>query len=194
MNEPRADKAAARALARARLATLTAGERAAAGREIGRRVWRLPPVGAARTLLLYASLPGEAPTDAIAHEARWRGIQVVYPRCLPETREMALHLLDDEAGLQPGLYGIREPHPACPLVALEDIDAALVPGLAWDRRGGRLGRGAGYYDRLLGAPGWRGFVCGLFFAAQELDSIPLDPWDVRMDAVVTEKEVLRIEL
>jgi len=90
-----------------------------------------------------------------------------------------------------GAYGIREPDAACPLVSIEEIDAALVPGLAWDRRGGRMGRGAGYYDRLLGSPGWRGFVCGLFLAAQEFDRLLMEPWDVRLDAVVTEAEVLR---
>jgi 5-formyltetrahydrofolate cyclo-ligase len=66
------------------------------------------------------------------------------------------------------------------------VDAALVPGLAWDRDGRRLGRGAGYYDRLLASPGWRAFRCGVFFAGQEVARVPVEAWDVRLDAVVTE--------
>lgn len=56
---------------------------------------------------------------------------------------------------------------------------------------GGLGRGAGYYDRLLAHPEWRGFRCGLFFAAQETPSVPHEPWDIRLDAIVTEREVVR---
>jgi 5-formyltetrahydrofolate cyclo-ligase len=185
-------KAALRATARARLAAISPGARAAAEAEIARRVWTVPEIAGARTLLLFASLPSEVHTDAIAAAARARGIVVTYPRCLPETREMRLHSVAAVDELRTGAYGIREPdEAACPLVGTEEIDAALVPGLAWDRAGGRLGRGAGYYDRLLAAPAWRGFVCGIFFAAQEADAVPADPWDVAMDAVVTDREVWR---
>jgi 5-formyltetrahydrofolate cyclo-ligase len=66
-----------------------------------------------------------------------------------------------------------------------------VPGLAWDRAGRRLGRGAGYYDRLFADPAWRGFRCGLFFAAAEAPALPADPWDRPLDAVVTGREIVR---
>lgn len=185
-------KAAARAEARARLRALDAEARRRASERIATRVWTVPEVAAARVILLYAALPGEVETDAVAAEAARRGVVVTYPRCLPEAREMALHRVASAAELRPGAYGIREPDAnACPLVATDEIDVALVPGLAWDRRGGRLGRGAGYYDRLFAAPAWRGFRCGLFFAAQEMDELPADPWDVALDAVVTEREVWR---
>ncbi|HET6229979.1 MAG TPA: 5-formyltetrahydrofolate cyclo-ligase [Longimicrobiaceae bacterium] len=185
-----ASKDAVRAEARARLRAIPPAERAVAEREIARRVWTVPEIAAARTLLVFASLPGEVHTDEIAAEARRRGIVVTYPRCLPETRELALHRVLSPDELRAGLYGIREPDAdACPLVATEEIDAALVPGLAWDRRGQRLGRGAGYYDRLFASPSWRGFRCGLFFAAQEVPAVPADPWDIPLGSVVTEREV-----
>jgi 5-formyltetrahydrofolate cyclo-ligase len=187
-------KDAARAEARARLAALTPEERRSAGDAIAERVWQVPRIAAARRLLVYAALPSEVPTEAIAREARRRGIEVVYPRCLPATREMVLHDVAGDDALRAGAYGILEPHEECPVVTAAEIDAALVPGLAWDRRGGRLGRGAGYYDRLLGAPAWRGFLCGLFFSTQELDEIPMERWDVRLDAVVTEDGVRSFEL
>jgi len=181
----------ARRLARSRLAALAAEERERAGEEIARRVWTLPELASARAILLYASLPEEVPTEEIAREARRRGIVVTYPRCLPETREMVLHRVGSEEEFEPGSYGLREPAESCPVLSLEEVDAALVPGLAWDRAGGRLGRGAGYYDRLFARPAWRGFRCGLFFAVQELPSLHADPWDVPLEAVVTEREALR---
>lgn len=177
---------------RERLSSLAPGERRAAGEEIGRGVWTLPEVAGAGVLLLYASLPTEVPTDGIAAEARRRGIVVTYPRCLRESREMVLHRVDSEAELHPSdSYGIREPVPQCPVVRLEEIDAALVPGMAWDRRGGRLGRGAGYYDRVFSDPRWRAFRCGLLFAVQEVPRVPVEPHDVPLEAVVTEVGVWR---
>lgn len=185
-------KAAVRGEARARLRALDDRARRTASSRVAARVWTVPEVAAARVLLLYAALPGEVETDAIAAEAARRGVVVTYPRCLPETREMALHRVASVDELRPGAYGIREPDVGtCPLVSTDEIDVALVPGLAWDRGGGRLGRGAGYYDRLFAAPAWRGFRCGLFFAAQEFDALPADPWDVPLHAAVTEREVWR---
>jgi 5-formyltetrahydrofolate cyclo-ligase len=186
-------KAELRAESRRRLRALTSAEREAAEAALDRRVWTVPEIAAARTLLLFADLPEEVTTDAIAAEALRRGITVVYPRTVPETRAMTLHRVASLDHLLTGNYGIREPDPArCPTVAESSIDAALVPGLAWDRAGNRLGRGAGYYDRLFGNAEWRGFRCGIFFSLQEMEHIPTDPWDLPLDAVVTEREVWRV--
>lgn len=184
-------KDALRARARDTLRALAPDVRAAAEAEIARRVWSVPQVAGARTLMLYASLPEEVATDAIADEARRRGIVLVYPRCLAD-RSMTLHAVDSPDALRPGRFGIREPDAdACAIRRMEDVDAALIPGLAWDRAGHRLGRGAGYYDRMLADPAWRGFRCGLFFAAQETPSVPHDAWDVPLHAIVTDREVVR---
>lgn len=184
-------KDALRAQARATLRTLAPEERAAAEAEIARRVWTVPEIAGARTLLLYASLPEEVATDAIADEARRRGIVPVYPRSLAD-RTMTLHAVDSADALRPGRFGIREPDAdACPIRRIQDVDAALIPGLAWDRAGHRLGRGAGYYDRMLADPAWRGFRCGLFFAAQEASAVPRDAWDIALHAIVTDTEVVR---
>lgn len=177
--------------ARARLRALRPEDRERAAAEIAGRVWAVPEIAGARTLLVYAALPGEVPTAGISAEARRRGMSVIYPRCLPEGRELVLHHVDGEARLVPGSYGILEPHADCPVTTVEEVDAALVPGLAWDREGGRLGRGAGYYDRLLGSAGWRAARIGLFWEAQEAPGIPMDPWDVPLDLIVTERGVWR---
>ncbi|HEV2146264.1 MAG TPA: 5-formyltetrahydrofolate cyclo-ligase [Longimicrobiaceae bacterium] len=188
------EKDAVRRALRERLRALAPAERDAAGRAAGARVWTVPEVAGARVLLLYASLPGEMPTDAVARDALRRGLTVVYPRCVTGTRTLTLHALERLEALREGAYGIREPdETTCPLVHVGEVDAVLVPGLGWDRSGGRIGRGAGYYDRLFADPGWRGFRCGLFFAAQEVDAVPTEPWDARLDAVVTEREVWRGE-
>jgi 5-formyltetrahydrofolate cyclo-ligase len=181
-----------RAEARRRLRAMDPAERATAEAEIARRVWTVPEVAAARTLLLFADLPEEVTTDAIAAEALRRGVTLVYPRTVPELRAMTLHRVGSLAELRTGNYGIREPDPGCcPEIPETEVDVALVPGLAWDRRGNRLGRGAGYYDRLFGRSEWRGVRCGLFFAFQEMDEVPADEWDLPLDAVVTERELWR---
>ena len=173
---------------RGRLRALSTEERAAAEVEIAQRVWDVPQVATARVLMLYASMPDEVGTDAIAAEAARRGITLVYPRCL-EDRRLSLHVVDALDRLRPGRYGIREPDAdACPVHEVAAVDAALIPGLAWDRAGNRLGRGAGYYDRLLADLEWRGFRCGLFFSIQEFPAVPHDPWDEPMQAIVTEAE------
>jgi 5-formyltetrahydrofolate cyclo-ligase len=183
-------KAELRREARARLAAIDRAGRDSASLEIARRVWEVEAVACARTLLLFAGRPDEVETDPIAEEARRRGIRVAYPLCDAATGCLTLH--SPEGALVPGAYGIREPDPASSvLLETGAIDAVLVPGLAWDRAGGRLGRGAGYFDRLFGDAEWRGFRCGLFFAAQEVPAVPLDPWDAHLDAVVTEREVWR---
>lgn len=185
-------KEAMRREARKRLAALTPEERAAAAAAIAGRLWLLPELAAARVILLYASMGTEVETDGIAAEAGRRGIILTYPRCLPETRALVLHRIGGHDELRTGgSFGIREPDPACPLVRVEDVNVALVPGLGWDRRGVRLGRGAGYYDRLFLNPAWRGFRCGLFYSVQEFDSLAANRLDAPLDAVVTERETVR---
>ncbi len=187
-------KEAVRQAARARLRALAGEERAAAEREIAERVWRVPEVAGARLLFLFASLAEEVSTDAVAAEAVRRGIAVAFPRCPAGSRDLVLHRVSDPAALAVGRYGIREPDPAaCEVIERGEVDAALVPGLAWDREGHRLGRGAGWYDRLFADPAWRGFRCGLFFSTQEVPRVPRDEWDAPLDAVVTENEVWRRE-
>jgi 5-formyltetrahydrofolate cyclo-ligase len=185
------NKKALRAEALRRLRSIEPAERAAASQRIAERLWRVPEVAAARTLLAYASLPEEVDTWPIVEEAWRRGVSVLFPRCETESRTLRL-FRTTEAGiaseLSAGTHGIREPDPdRCDEAAFHEVDVVLVPGLGWDRRGARLGRGAGYYDRLLADPDRRAFACGVFFAAQEFERLPTDPWDVPLDAIVTER-------
>jgi 5-formyltetrahydrofolate cyclo-ligase len=184
------NKEQARREARLRLRTMEGEELSAAAAAVEAHLLTLDPVASARTILIYAALPGEIPTEAIARTLRDRGARVLYPRCV-DAGGMTLHeVAEEEALKRSGRYGIPEPGEECPLVSAEMVDAALVPGLAWSRTGTRLGRGAGYYDRLLGSPTWRGFRCGIFLARQEIPDLPRDPWDIQLDAMVTEDGVV----
>jgi 5-formyltetrahydrofolate cyclo-ligase len=185
------NKDEARRTARSAIRAIPDAVRQAAARSVERSVWQIPEFAGAETILIYSALPGEVPTDAIADAAWQRGIQVVYPRCL-DAGELALHSVASvDQLLHVDRFGILEPALECPIVPVAEIDAALIPGLAWSHDGHRLGRGAGYYDRLLDSPDWRGFRCGLFLAAQEVPGLPVDPWDEPLDAVLTENGLIR---
>jgi 5-formyltetrahydrofolate cyclo-ligase len=186
------DKSSIRRDARLRQVNMPVEEQERVGHAVAERVLQMPEVASARVVMLYAAVTGEVPTHRIAEALKARGATLVYPRCLPEGREMTLHAVASTAELAISTrFGILEPPADSPAMAVDEVDLALVPGLAWDRRGHRLGRGAGFYDRLLGHPRWRGFRCGLFFAAQEVPRIPSDPWDAPLDAIVTEAETWR---
>ncbi len=102
--------------------------------------------------------------------------------------------------LHPGRYGVPEPPEGAKRVSLARSAVVVVPGVAFDRRGGRLGRGQGFYDRALraarGEPRGEGagpFVVGLAVSSQLLEEVPVESHDESMDAVVTEREIARVE-
>ena len=135
----------------------------------------------ARTIAVFAALPGEADlTEIISrHPARrW-----VYPRV--RGGDLDFHDVEDPAvGLRPGNFGIREPLADLPLVAVGEIDAFFCPGLAFDRRGGRLGRGRGYYDRLLARARPDALKSGVGFPWQIVPDTFAEAHDISMDQVI----------
>lgn len=88
---------------------------------------------------------------------------------------------------QKGRFGLTEPHASNATVEVKELTGILVPGLAFDREGRRLGRGRGYYDRTLVEVS--GVTVGVGFSAQLIERVPVDPWDVTLDAIVTEQSV-----
>jgi 5-formyltetrahydrofolate cyclo-ligase len=147
----------------------------------------LPGFDAADCVLLYVSaFPEEFATAPLLRLARQHGKRLACPRVDRSARCLRLFQVDDpESDLMPGTLGIPEPRPTCPTVAPEEIDWVLVPGLAFDARCYRLGRGAGYYDRLLPtlraeAPGW-----ALAYDCQWVDELPVEPHDVALDGVAS---------
>ena len=157
---------------------------------VQRRLLTTPELRAARTVALYAALPGEVPIEPVADELEQRGVTVVFPR----VHEQALVFHAARADqLTPGFRGILEPDAALPHVPLGRIDLFVVPGLRFDPCGRRLGRGLGFYDRALAQARDAARRVGLCYADGVLGELPEAEWDVRVHLIVTERNVLRPE-
>lgn len=140
-------------------------------------------------MAIYASVGDELPTGPILDALNAQGRVALFPRCRRRLLEFAPAERFEE--LADGRYGV--PEPTGPAVALEPGDVVVVPGLAFDGDGGRLGRGGGYYDRTF-PPGTRApFLVGIGFDFQRVEAVPAGAHDRRLDAVVTERETIRIE-
>ena len=146
----------------------------------------------ARAIMIYLAIPGELDADEVA-VAAWRdGKTVLVPKVRPEQRDMiAARIRSLATGLVAGSYGIREPAED-EVWPLEAIDLIVVPALAFDRSGVRLGRGGGFYDRFLAHPQVEAVKCGLAFDEQLVEALPADAHDWPVDMLVTDKEVLRL--
>ena len=182
-----AEKAALRTRLRTRLRGLSPAERQAGDALLLARFLSLPQVAQARTLLLYYGV-GTEPDTARLLEPLWAlGKAVCLPRCLPGN-SLETRLIQRSTVLIPHhLFGIPEPGLDCPLVEPGKIDLALIPGLAFDRAGGRLGQGGGYYDRWLG--GFSGVTVALCRELVLLDGVPRASHDRGVDLVVTERSL-----
>jgi 5-formyltetrahydrofolate cyclo-ligase len=171
---------------------LTAEERAAASTHIaGRVVAELAPrLGASPTVALYAAKGSEVDTTELDAALRARGARVVYPRLVDDRRELLFKEVPP-AALEPSRWGLREP----PLEAGADIplgaiDVFVIPGLAFDRGGGRVGWGRGHYDATLtAAPA--ALRIGIAFECQVVDQVPRDSHDALLHLVVTEVATYR---
>jgi len=174
----------------ARRRAIGAAARAAAGDAVAERVLGSLEFGAARRVALYVALLDELPTDRLLRAVLDSGRALLLPRAAGDGR-IEFAAVTELTGLARGRFGALEPSAAAPAAALAPNDLVLAPCVAFDRRGGRLGRGLGAYDRALpGAPAAP--VCfGLGFAFQLVDAVPEAPHDRRVDAVVTETELVR---
>ena len=161
---------------------------------ICRRFAQLPEYQAAGTVLCYVHVRDEVRTYRFLETNLGRGKQIVVPYCVAD--DLRLFLLEDMNELAAGHFGILEPDERlrpCEQKHLEpeQLDLVMVPGVAFDTSGGRLGHGRGYYDRLLVdvRPDTR--LAALAFKSQLFPDIPMGPHDVRMDLVITENETYR---
>lgn len=145
------------------------------------------------TLLAYLATPREVQTSAIVADALRRGKRVAAP--LAKSAELEARLIrDPERDVRLGPLRVPEPDPCTTeAVAPEELDLVLVPGVAFDRSGRRLGRGGGFYDRFLASLPPRVVTCGLAFREQLFAQVPADPWDVRVGYLATEEGIFRCE-
>ena len=145
---------------------------------------RHPRLAEARIVLLYSALPDEVPTLPLLNRLTTEGKTVLLPRVVSDT-DMELRRYTGPNDLEPGAFGIMEPNG--PLFAEEhypDIRLAVIPGMAFDRAGHRLGRGKGYYDRLLPKL-TNARLEGICFPFQILDEIPADAHDFPVHEVAS---------
>ena len=151
---------------------------------IQRKLFRLAVFRKAKTVLCYVSLSYEVKTRRLIERMLEIGKRVVVPKV--RGRALALsEIRDPERDLVSGAFGVLEPSPrAWRPVGVKDLDVVVVPGLAFDRRGHRLGHGHGYFDRLLGRLPEDTPTVGLCFDFQLLDRLPTDPHDQAVRTVV----------
>jgi 5-formyltetrahydrofolate cyclo-ligase len=162
-------------------------ERHAASVAIARAVDRLLALPAGSIVALYAPKGTEVETASLDALARARGFRVVYPRIVDGDRRLAFHEVAI-GELAPSRFGLAEPAADASRVETATISAFVIPGLAFDRHGWRVGWGRGYYDATLAvAPGARRI--GVAFECQLVDEVPRDVHDARLHHVVTEANV-----
>lgn len=148
---------------------------------------QFPLFASAQVVLLYYSLPDEVQTHAFVR--KWSRLKkILLPVVVGD--ELQLRCYTDENHMATGAYRIEEPAGDA-FLDYEAIGLAVVPGVSFDAKGGRLGRGKGYYDRLL--PLLKGYKIGLCFSFQVSASVPSEAHDVKMDMVLTEKGFLSSE-
>jgi 5-formyltetrahydrofolate cyclo-ligase len=177
-------KAALRRTIRAVLKNFPAEKRAADSPKVCGLLQRQPFWRRAAAVLLIAPLPDEVDVWPLAETALAGGKIITLPRFDPVgAKYAACRVKNLRNEIVPGQFDIREPASGCAEIPLNELDLALVPGVAFDLQGRRLGRGSGFYDRLLG--GFSGVKCGIAFDEQLVDEVPTAPSDVRMDFILT---------
>ncbi len=188
-----------------RLATLerrnaiTPAERAQYAVNITKQLIDMPDYRAAKTVMGYMSFGSEFDTVLFVEQILRDGKRLALPRVDKKNHALVIHQVDNVADLQAGVFGIREPRVSAPLVDLSQLDFILVPGLAFDRTGMRLGYGAGFYDQLLArensvksAQTPASTRVSAAFSTQIVDAVPSAAHDQRIHFIITENEQIKI--
>lgn len=190
-------KAKLRTVFRKKRDAIDKNKQEAAGIKIMERVLSMPETARAETVFVYAANKSEVPTKALIQELLKLGKQVAVPKV--KGSEMDFYLIGAWEELLPGYQGILEPETGekeeqerCPVLPKE-TDMMLLPGLVFDKWGGRIGYGGGFYDRYIeGLVDKPPCLMGLCFQKQMYyKALPLEPQDKRTDYVVTEQKIIK---
>ncbi|WP_209125377.1 5-formyltetrahydrofolate cyclo-ligase [Alkalihalobacillus sp. BA299] len=142
----------------------------------------------ANTIAITISKGNEVNTYEIIERAWEEGKTIVAPKTYPETSEMVFFQINDFNDLESTYFQLKEPNvQVCLPYERDRIDLIIVPGVAFDTSGNRLGYGGGYYDRYL--VDYQGHTCALAFEQQLIHGIPLEPFDIPVQMIVTEDRV-----
>jgi 5-formyltetrahydrofolate cyclo-ligase len=143
-------------------------------------------------VLFYLSFGNEVRTDEMITRSLKDGKRVYVPRLIPGERRMEVcEMTDMNQEFELGRYAIREPSPLnCKVVSPLKIDAVIMPGLAFDDSGGRVGFGGGHYDELLKQVPEKSIRLALAYEFQIVGSVPQNPWDERVQKIVSENDTI----
>jgi len=181
------EKLALRAALLSRRSALASSECQLRSRAIQYRALRLPPYAAARCIALYSPAQNEVGTEEILKNSLSEGRKVFYPRSV-DAQFYHVSSIDD---LSAGQYGILEPTGGKRLAARDWPDLVIfVPGVAFDSAGNRLGRGRGWYDRVLTSLQGKAVLVALAYDFQVVGRVPTEAWDRRVHYVVTETKLI----
>jgi len=188
---PAHTKRIVRARVRAGLETSSPEQRGAWSASIRESIGGLAEVRRARAIMAFLPLSREPDLAPLLASLLTSGVRVALPRVDWSSKAMAaFEVRDLERDVIPGPHGLREPGEGCRAFEVGALDAILVPGLAFDRGGVRLGRGGGFYDRFLATPGLRALRIGVCFELQVVDEVVRQEHDAVMDVVVTEARTI----
>ncbi|MSU36110.1 MAG: 5-formyltetrahydrofolate cyclo-ligase [Pedosphaera sp.] len=178
------DKKLLRTELKRRIAALPATTRAAGAIDVIHRILARAEFQRARAILMTWPLPDEINLWPLASVVLRSHAALCLPRYNPSTGGYDVCQIQHlDGGLREGPFGIMEPAPDCSLVPPEALDFCLVPGLGFDSCGQRLGRGRGFFDRLLATV--RGVTCGAGYDEQMVSRVPIEPHDVQLNLVLT---------
>ena len=177
-----------RAHIRARLEKISPAVRAVESIELCERLQAQIP--SAHTILFFAPLPDELDVWPMLELSLALGVNCALPFFDAEKKSYGAKLLKNLAtDIVTGKFGVREPAATCEEIPLNKFDLMLVPGVAFDLSGNRLGRGQGFYDRILAEAS--GIKCGVAHDFQLLEKIPAEPHDAKVDFIFTPSRGLR---
>ena len=177
----------------ARREQLPAETRAVHSAAITERLRQLPEYRRAGAVLGYMNFGSEFASELWVAQALAEGKRLALPKVNHHTNHLDLYWVDDpENQLAAGLWGIREPvvERCAKLAAPDEVEFALLPGVAFTRDGARLGYGGGYYDKLLAGMAQRPALVAAAFALQVVESLPQEPYDIKVAWIITEQETI----
>ncbi len=183
-NDAQTAKSALRSRVRLALANFSEAERRTASLQLRALIEKQDIWINAKSILFFAPLPDEPDVWPLLEDSLKAGKAVLLPRFDAEQKAyVACHIRYAARDVRLGKFGIREPLETCERISLNRLDLILVPGLAFDMDGHRLGRGLGFYDRLLAV--LHGPTCGVAFDQQIVRQIPVEPHDMCLSCILT---------
>lgn len=170
---------------------LTEKARLDLSQEIHKQVFQYPGWQQASAVALYHSIGKEVETLTLLKEGWARKKRMYLPKCYPKERKLLFFQVDGFEQLETVYMGIPEPNPAlCMPLDMSTLDLMIVPGVAFDRKGYRLGYGGGYYDRFLARIPATFEKLSLAFSFQVVCRVPRDAHDIPVDTLITEKGII----